>query len=361
MKCTKCENVVPTGELRCSSCGSAVSMLTPGELAPRLQQVRVLELVSNAPPALLWIAEKVAGHERVLIAEYEPKGGGKGVLREFNLWFQRLKTLPIDILPNAETRYAHEERLFLVFGLPAGQPVAKVVEAGLIPVGASELLRRLLNLVGRFSEAVPGCNHGWIRADTVTIQSDGKVLLGPPAFSPGELSNTQTDLRNCAAVAAQWARVTVRELDADTEQRQQLHKLEDWALAATLEWILLCKDRSPQSAGAATSFLTEASAARAAVERGEMAGALASLKTLYQGSGSTVIKREIQRAEERIAASPAVERYPEAPAENATAPRSEAASAAAATATEVKPSTVAPPPPLPQRQPSAAEPQPPAP
>src|SRR5260370_31687679 len=76
MKCGKCSIEVPATELRCRNCDSAVSLLVPGETAPRLQ-ARVIELLSNERLGLLWLAEKVVSQQRIFIAEYEPRTGGK--------------------------------------------------------------------------------------------------------------------------------------------------------------------------------------------------------------------------------------------------------------------------------------------
>src|ERR1035438_7985422 len=154
MKCAKCANEPPAGELRCASCGAAVSLLVPGEMAPRLQQTRVVELISNAPPGLLWLAEKTSNHERLLITEYEPKGGGKAFLRDFNLWYQKLKALPPNLLPALDTRYIHEERLFLVWDVPDGQSAKKVIESGRTAITGSEFLHRLLILTQQFTQAI---------------------------------------------------------------------------------------------------------------------------------------------------------------------------------------------------------------
>src|ERR1035438_2300780 len=144
MKCAKCANEPPAGELRCASCGAAVSLLVPGEMAPRLQQTRVVELISNAPPGLLWLAEKTSNHERLLITEYEPKGGGKAFLRDFNLWYQKLKALPSDLLPALDMRFVHEERLFLVWAMPGGTSAKKAIESGRTAMAGPEFLQQLL-------------------------------------------------------------------------------------------------------------------------------------------------------------------------------------------------------------------------
>jgi len=299
MKCAKCASEPPAGELRCASCGAAVSLLVPGEMAPRLQQTRVVELKSNAPPGLLWLAEKTGNHERLLITEYEPKGGGKAFLREFNLWYQKLKALPPDLLPALDTRYIHEERLFLVWDVPTGQSAKKVIESGRTAITGPEFLHRLLILTQQFTQAIPGCSHGWIRAETVTV-SDGKLLLGPPAFAPGEAADPQSDLRECALLSAQWAGIPLRSLDADAEQCKQLRKAEDWTLAATIEWILFCKDQPPQAAGQMIEFLREALTVPRGDSEKDLSAAIDTLKRLYQRSGSSIIKLKIEQTEGRL-------------------------------------------------------------
>lgn len=320
MKCAKCDSEPPAGELRCSSCGSAVSHLSPGEMAPRLQQTRVVELISNAPPGLLWLAEKGSNHERIFITEYEPRGGGKAFLRDFNLWSQRLKALPADLLPGLDTRYVHEERLFLVFDAPAGQSARKVMDSGRTAITGPEFLQRLLILVQQFAQASSGSSHGWIRAETVTV-SDGKLLLGPPAFAPGEAADPQSDLKECALLAAQWAGIPLRSLDADAEQCNQLRKAEDWTLASTIEWMLFCKDRVPQSAGQVLEFLREAVIAPKGDSEKDISTALDALKRLYQRSGSSIVKIKIEQTEERLSKiRKAIQSQPEEIAAPATAP-----------------------------------------
>lgn len=268
-------------------------------MAPRLQDTRVVELLSNAPRGLLWLAEKGNKHERILIAEYEPKGGGKAALREFNLWYQRLKALPPDLFPSLDIRYSHEEHLFLLFGAPAGQSARQVIESGRQTITGFEFLHRLLLLIQQFAQASTGSSHGWIRAETVTV-SDGKLLLGPPAFDPGEAADPQSDLKECALLSARWAALPLQSSDADAEQRNQLRKAEDWTLAAAIEWILLCKDRVPKSAGQVVEFLQEASIVPKGDLEKDLSAALDTLKRLYQRSGSTVVKLKIEQAEERL-------------------------------------------------------------
>jgi Flp pilus assembly protein TadD len=267
-------------------------------VVPRLEQARTVELVSNAPPGLLWLAEKGANHERILVAEYEPKGGGKAFLRGFNLWFRGLKALPAGLLPALDARYIHEERLFLVFDAPAGQSARKVIETGRTAMTGREFLQHLLTLTQQFAQAT-GSSHGWIRAETVTV-SDGKLLLGPPAFAPGEVADPQSDLKECARLSAQWAGIPLRPLDADAEQCNKLRKAEDWTLAGTIEWILFCKDRAPQSAGQAIEFLREAQVVPKGDSEKDLSTALDTLKRLYQRSGSTIVKLRIEQSEERL-------------------------------------------------------------
>ena len=185
---------------------------------PRLQQARVVELVSNAPPGLLWLAEKGANHERILVAEYEPKGGGKAFLRDFNLWFRGLKALPAGLLPALDARYIHEERLFLVFEAPAGQSARKVIETGRTAMTGREFLQHLLTLTQQFAQAT-GSSHGWIRAETVTV-SDGKLLLGPPAFAPGEVADPQSDLKECGSATSPGVPGAEQKLQSDTVRSQ---------------------------------------------------------------------------------------------------------------------------------------------
>jgi len=286
---------------------------------PRLQQARVVELVSNAPPGLLWLAEKGANHERILVAEYEPKGGGKAFLRDFNLWFRGLKALPAGLLPALDARYIHEERLFLVLDAPAGQSARKVIELGRAAMTGPKFLQDLLTLTQQFAQAT-GCSHGWIRAETVTV-SDGKLLLGPPAFAPGEVADPQSDLKECARLAAQWAGILLRPSDADAEQCNQLRKTEDWTLAATIEWMLFCKDRAPQSAGQAIEFLREALVVPKGQSEKDLPAALDALKKLYQRSGSTIVKLKIEQTEERLSKiAKASQPQPEQKAAPVTAP-----------------------------------------
>jgi hypothetical protein len=267
-------------------------------MAPKVQQLRIIELVSNAPPALLWLAEKGANHERVLVAEYGPKGGGKGFLRDFGLWFKRLRELPAGLLPALSFRYSDEERLFLVFGAPGGLPVRKIIQSGHTPITGTEFLQRLLTLTEQFAQGTASL-HGWIRAETVTV-SEGKLLLGPPAFAPGEVADPQSDLKECARLSAQWEGIPLRPSDADAEQCNQLRKVEDWPLAATIEWILFCKDRAPQSAGQAMDFLGDALAVPKGDSEKDLSAALDALKKLYQPSGSTIVKLKIDQTEERL-------------------------------------------------------------
>ena len=283
------------------SCGSAVSSLSPGEMVPRLQQTRVIELVSSTPTGLLWLAEKGSNHQKTYVAEYAPKGGGKAFLRDFKSWYERLKTLPADLLPVLSMVTIVEEHLLLVLEAPGGQSAKKMIEAGRTSMPAPEFMQRLLRLTLHFSEQLSGSAHGWIRPETITINSNGNILLGPPAFTPGEVSDCQIDLRDCAQLAAEWAGIPLRPLDADAEQCKQLRKAEDWALAATIEWTLLCRDRSPQSAGPVIEFLGEAIQVPKGNSEKDLSTALDTLKRLYQRSGSTIIKREVEKTEERLA------------------------------------------------------------
>ena len=146
MKCPKCANEPSAGEIRCGRCNSAISFLAPGEMVPRLQQTRVVELISSAPTGLLWLAEKTSNQERLLISEYEPKGGGKAFLRDFNLWYQKLKSLPSDLLPALDIRFIHEERLFLVWAMPGGTSAKKAIESGRTAIAGPEFLQQLVNL-----------------------------------------------------------------------------------------------------------------------------------------------------------------------------------------------------------------------
>ena len=299
MKCANCANETPAGDLWCADCGSVVSLLAPGEIAPRLQQIRVVELISNAPTGLLWLAEKTSNHERLLISEYEPKGGGKVFLRDFNVWYQRLRALPVDLLPALDTRYINEERLFLVWDLPSGQSVKNVIESGRTAITGTEFLHRLLILTQQFAQALPGCSHGWIRAETVTV-SDSKLLLGPPVFAPGETADPQSDLKECALLSAQWAGILSRTLDGDAELLKQLQKAEDWTLAATIEWILLCKDRAPRSVEQVIEFLHKALSVPKGDSEKDISTALDTLKNLYQQSSSTIVQGRIEQSEERL-------------------------------------------------------------
>lgn len=267
---------------------------------PRLQQASVIELVSNAPQGLLWLVEKGNDHEKIVIAEYEPKGGGKASLRDFQTWYQRLKTLPADLIPVLRTRMNIEERLFLVFDMPAGSSVRKVIRSGRPTMSASQFMLRLLSLADQFSEHLSGSSHGWICGETLTIQSNGNLLLGPPAFAPGEAADMRTDLRECALLAAKWAGIPLQPLDADAEQYKELLKAEDWVLAAAIEWVLFCKDRAPQSARQVIEFLREAIQSPKGDSEKEVSTALDSLKGLYQRSGSTIVKREIEKGEGRL-------------------------------------------------------------
>jgi tetratricopeptide (TPR) repeat protein len=324
-----------------------VSVLTPGDMAPRLQQVRVTELLANAPPALLWLAEKGSNRERLFIAEYEPKGGAKAVLRDFNLWFQNLKTLSANIIPILDSRYIHEERSYLVFEAPGGQSVKRALESGQNTMPSFEFLHELLEILDQFTRSLPGSSHGWIRPETVMVFPDGRLLLGPPSFAPGAVPNPQSDLRDCAAIAAQWAGISLRQSDADVEQRKELQKLDDWALASTLEWMLLCKDRVPPSAGAVTTFLREASAVRKGEPGKDAAAALNTLKGLYQRSGSAIVKREIENTEARIPKTPPATPPPPQPRQDVKpAPEGEARSDAKPEIPEI-PVAPAPRPPLP--------------
>lgn len=347
MKCRQCNTEAPTGELRCLNCGSAVSLLTPGDMAPRLQQVRVTELLANAPPALLWLAEKGNNRERLFIAEYEPKGGGKAVVRDFNLWFQNLKGLPAGVIPVLDSRYIHEERSYLVFEAPGGQSVKRALEGGQNAIPPSEFLHELIEILDQFTQSLPGSSHGWIRPETVMVFPDGRLLLGPPSFAPGAAPSPQSDLRDCAAITAQWAGISLRQSDAEAEQSKQLQKFDDWALASTLEWMLLCKDRAPQSAGAITAFLREASAVWKGEPGKDASAALNTLKSLYQRSGSAIVKREIENTETRIATTPTATPTPPQPRRDVKpAPVVEDQSDAKPETPEIK-LAPAPPPPLP--------------
>ncbi len=295
---------------------------------PRLQQTRVVELISGAPTGLLWLAEKTSNHERLLISEYEPKGGGKAFLRDFNLWYQRLKSLPSDLLPALDTRFIHEERLFLVWAMPPGTPTGKAIESGRTAIAGPEFLQQLVNLVQQFTQVNPDSSHGWIREETVTI-SNGKLLLGPPAFAPGEAADPKSDLKACAVLSAQWAGIPLKPLDADAEQLHQLQKAQDWLLAASIEWILLCGDRPPQSAEQVKEFLGKALAASYGDSEKDVSSALETLKNLYQRSHSTILQKRIEQNEERLSklksASQPQPKQKVAPAEAPTqAPRTEA-------------------------------------
>ena len=301
MKCDKCSGESPLGKLQCSSCGSAVSLLAPGEAVPRLPQVKVVELISSSPTGLLWLAEKGNEHQKLLLAEYEPKGGGKALLRDFKSWHDRLKTLPADLLPILSMITIVDERLLLVLEAPGGSSAKKLLEAGRTSLPASEFMLRLLRLTFQFSEHLSGSAHGWIRLETITINSNGTILLGPPAFAPGAAPDSQIDLRECALLSAQWAGIPLRPADTEAEQCKQLRKAEDWALAATIEWVLSCRDRAPQSAGPVIEFLYEAIHVPKGDSEKDLSTASDTLKRLYERSASTIIRREVEKAEERLA------------------------------------------------------------
>ena len=128
IECDKSTGETPTGGLPCSICGSAVSLLAPGKTVPRLAQVRVIELLSNAPIGLLWLAEKGCNPQQLFIAEYEPKGGGNACLRGLRSCFQRLQTLPAGLMPVLCAPTILEEGLILALEAPAWQSVKRFGE-----------------------------------------------------------------------------------------------------------------------------------------------------------------------------------------------------------------------------------------